>query len=131
VDTSGIASAPRWLSAYLGLRASRPEFWLALAFAAQILGIVTASAQFAAGGPIGASLLSIVLLWPIRRGVLFAWHLFLFIHWVQLALIVVFALLAAILPGGDLAVDPVGVVAIALALWAVSATSVRPVPPRG
>ncbi|GAA3891093.1 hypothetical protein GCM10022381_36250 [Leifsonia kafniensis] len=128
MDTSGISTGPRWLNAYLALRASRPEFWLTLALAAEILGIVSGAAQFSAGGAIGAALLSIVLLWPIRRGVLFAWHLFLFLHWVQLALIAVFALLVAILPTGDFSVDSVGVVATALALWAVSAKCVRPVP---
>lgn len=78
--------------------------------------------------PIGSALLSIVLLWPIRRGVLFAWHLFLFMHWVQLALVAVFSLLAAMLPWGEIAVSPVGVVGTALALWAVSASCVRPAP---
>jgi hypothetical protein len=129
VDTSDISTRPRWLSAYFALRASRPGFWLALALVAQLVGIVAAVGHYGSAGPIGAALLSIALLWPIRRGVLFAWQLFALIHWVQLALVPVFVLLALFVPGGDLMVYPLGIVATAVGLWAITAKCVRVVAP--
>ena len=128
MDTSGTTTGPRWLSGYFALRASRPQFWLALALIAEIVGIVSSIGGYGSAGPIGAALLSIVLLWPIRRGVHFAWQLFVFMHWLQLAIAPVFVLLALIIPGAELMITPVGIVAIAVALWAVSARCVRPTP---